>query len=108
MHAAAPQVQLRRFITIIESMTEKEQDTTNVKMLTEPSRVMRLAKGSGRSPGEIFQLIEVGGGEVVSTRAEWSAATGGWLGGSINQVLISADRSEWVRNSIHRGRSSSG
>jgi signal recognition particle subunit SRP54 len=54
------QVQLRRFITIIESMTEKEQDTTNVKMLTEPSRVMRLAKGSGRSPAEIFQLIEVG------------------------------------------------
>ena len=43
----AGQLQIKRYITIIESMTEKELDTTNVKLLQEPSRIMRLAMGSG-------------------------------------------------------------
>jgi signal recognition particle subunit SRP54 len=55
----ASQVVLKRFITIIESMSEKELDTTNVKMLSEPSRVVRLARGSGRHPAEVLNLIEV-------------------------------------------------
>jgi len=54
----ASQQQLRRFITIIESMNDKELDTTQVKMLQEPSRVARLAKGSGRSAVEVLNLIE--------------------------------------------------
>ncbi len=41
------QLTIKRYITIIESMTEKELDTTNIKMLSEQSRVMRLARGSG-------------------------------------------------------------
>ncbi|KAJ9507604.1 hypothetical protein QJQ45_019210 [Haematococcus lacustris] len=54
----ANSVQIKRFITIIESMTDKELDSTNVKMLTEPSRLSRLSRGSGRSPVEIVQLVE--------------------------------------------------
>mmetsp|Transcript_3620 Transcript_3620/g.7845 ORF Transcript_3620/g.7845 Transcript_3620/m.7845 type:complete len:471 (+) Transcript_3620:271-1683(+) len=54
----ASQLMIKRYITIIESMTEKELNTTNVKMLTEPSRIERLARGSGRPPGEVFQLVE--------------------------------------------------
>eukprot|EP00983_Pelagomonas_calceolata_P078195 1154188-Pelagomonas_calceolata.AAC.5 len=42
-----------------ESMNDKELDTTQVKMLQEPSRVARLAKGSGRSAVEVLNLIEV-------------------------------------------------
>jgi len=38
---------VKRYITIIESMTDKELDSTNVKIFSEPSRVMRLARGSG-------------------------------------------------------------
>jgi signal recognition particle subunit SRP54 len=38
---------VKRYITIIESMTEKELDSTNVKIFAEPSRVLRLARGSG-------------------------------------------------------------
>jgi hypothetical protein len=41
-------------------MTDKELDTTHVKILQEPSRVARLAKGSGRSAIEVLNLIEVG------------------------------------------------
>lgn len=41
------QVMVKRYITIIESMTEKEMDSTNLKMLSEPTRLERLAKGSG-------------------------------------------------------------
>jgi signal recognition particle subunit SRP54 len=43
----ASQLQIKRYITVIESMTDKELDTTNVKLLSEPSRVERLARGSG-------------------------------------------------------------
>jgi hypothetical protein len=39
-----PQVMIKRYITIIESMTDDELDTTNIKKLQEPSRW-----GRGRS-----------------------------------------------------------
>jgi signal recognition particle subunit SRP54 len=41
------QLMVKRYITIIESMTDKELDSTNVKMFSEPTRMMRLARGSG-------------------------------------------------------------
>jgi signal recognition particle subunit SRP54 len=52
------QVQVRRYITIIESMTEKELDATNAKIFSEPARVARLARGSGRGPYEVMNLVE--------------------------------------------------
>lgn len=47
---------VKRYITIIESMTDKELDSTNIKIFSEHSRIMRLARGSGarahaRQPG---------------------------------------------------------
>ncbi|KAG1678183.1 hypothetical protein FOA52_016120 [Chlamydomonas sp. UWO 241] len=51
-------IMIKRYITIIESMTEQELDATNVKLLSEPSRVNRLAKGSGRFPQEVGMLLE--------------------------------------------------
>jgi signal recognition particle subunit SRP54 len=47
---------VKRYITIIESMTEKELDSTNVKIFADERRIMRLARGSGRV------LLCVGGG----------------------------------------------
>jgi signal recognition particle GTPase len=41
------QLAVKHYITIIESMTEKELDSTNVKIFQEPSRIQRLAIGSG-------------------------------------------------------------
>lgn len=38
---------VKRYITIIESMTDKELDSTNVKIFAEQSRILRLARGSG-------------------------------------------------------------
>ena len=38
---------VKRYITIIESMTDKELDSTNIKIFSEHSRIMRLARGSG-------------------------------------------------------------
>ncbi|KAG2436546.1 hypothetical protein HYH02_011483 [Chlamydomonas schloesseri] len=52
------QMMIRRYITIIESMTDKEMDTTNIKMLSEPSRVNRLARGSGSTPAQVLALLE--------------------------------------------------
>lgn len=52
------QVMVKRYITIIESMTEKELECTNIKTLQEPSRLERLAKGSGRGRQEVVMLIE--------------------------------------------------
>ncbi len=49
------QMMLRRYITIIESMTDKEMDTLNLKMLSEPSRITRLARGSGSTPQQVRQ-----------------------------------------------------
>lgn len=42
-----PQLVIKRYIMIMESMTEKELDSNNVKMFSEHSRIMRLARGSG-------------------------------------------------------------
>ncbi len=47
------QMMIRRYITIIESMTDKEMDSTNIKILQEPSRINRLARGSGSSPQQV-------------------------------------------------------
>uniref|UniRef100_A0A7R9YRS2 Signal recognition particle 54 kDa protein n=1 Tax=Chlamydomonas euryale TaxID=1486919 RepID=A0A7R9YRS2_9CHLO len=52
------QLAMKRYITITESMTDKELDSTSIKMLSEPSRVMRLARGSGRPPAEVHMLLE--------------------------------------------------
>jgi signal recognition particle subunit SRP54 len=47
---------VKHYITIIESMTEKELDSTNVKIFQEPSRITRLAIGSGTAPLPLLLL----------------------------------------------------
>lgn len=48
---------IKRFMTIMDSMTAKELDSTNPKTLTEDSRILRIARGSGRHPLEVRELL---------------------------------------------------
>lgn len=62
---------VKRYITIIESMTDKELDSTNIKIFSEHSRIMRLARGSGarthaRQPGLLRFVLRQEQGEFPS------------------------------------------
>ena len=48
---------IKRFMCMMDSMTTKELDSPNPKIWTEPSRIMRIARGSGRHPQEVVELI---------------------------------------------------
>lgn len=51
-------LEIKRYMTIMDSMTDKELDCPDIKKLQEPSRIARLAKGSGRNIEEVQGLIE--------------------------------------------------
>lgn len=48
---------IKGFMTIMDSMTNKELDSNNPKLLTEPSRMVRISQGSGRHPQEVTALL---------------------------------------------------
>ena len=50
---------IKRFMTIMDSMTDKELDCPNPKLLEEPSRMLRLARGSGSHPAYVGELLGV-------------------------------------------------
>mmetsp|Transcript_10253 Transcript_10253/g.26286 ORF Transcript_10253/g.26286 Transcript_10253/m.26286 type:complete len:494 (-) Transcript_10253:157-1638(-) len=52
------QARIKRMMTLMDSMTEEELNSTNIKMLTEPSRVDRIARGAGRRREDMLQLLE--------------------------------------------------
>lgn len=52
------QARMKRFMTIMDSMTDKELDETSTKILSETSRLERWAKGSGCSLMEVQLLME--------------------------------------------------
>lgn len=51
-------IKFRRYMTIMDSMTEKELDEGDTRKLFEKSRIKRFAYGSGRSVVR-FQLAKV-------------------------------------------------
>ena len=53
-----PGSKLKNFINIMDSMTDEELDSTTPLKLLTPSRLERLARGSGRPPIEIRLLLE--------------------------------------------------
>ncbi|KAG6547007.1 hypothetical protein Mapa_011624 [Marchantia paleacea] len=52
------QAKIKKFMTMMDSMTDKELDSTNPKLITEPSRINRVARGSGRSVREVMEMLE--------------------------------------------------
>ncbi|KAF8719316.1 hypothetical protein HU200_024015 [Digitaria exilis] len=51
------QAKIKRYMTIMDSMTEKELDNTNPKLMNE-SRITRIARGSGRLVKEVVDMLE--------------------------------------------------
>ncbi|ERN18995.1 hypothetical protein AMTRI_Chr10g233550 [Amborella trichopoda] len=51
------QARIKRFMTMMDSMTNEELDSSNPKLFNE-SRIMRIARGSGRSVGEVIEMLE--------------------------------------------------
>ena len=48
---------VKMFQCIMDSMTDKELDSTNPKLMEAPSRIQRIARGSGRHPQEVVMLL---------------------------------------------------
>ena len=57
-HEKESAARIKRFMTIMDSMTDRELDATSTKILSEESRIMRWAQGSGSSPMDVHQLLE--------------------------------------------------
>ena len=51
------QAKIKRYMTIMDSMTEKELDNTYPKLMNE-SRMKRIARGSGRPVKEVVDVLE--------------------------------------------------
>ena len=54
---ADSQGRIKSFMCIMDSMTEKELDSSNPKLMEAQSRIMRISRGSGRSPMEVHMLL---------------------------------------------------
>lgn len=52
------QARMKRYMTIMDSMTRAELEATSTKMFSEASRVKRWAIGSGSSVQQVHQLLE--------------------------------------------------
>merc|ERR1712086_198117 len=49
---------VKRLMTLMDSMTDEELDSTDLKMLQDPKRMERIGRGAGRGPGDIVELLE--------------------------------------------------
>jgi signal recognition particle subunit SRP54 len=52
------QAKVKRMMCLMDSMTDEELDTTDLKMLQDPKRMERIGRGAGKGPGEVVELIE--------------------------------------------------
>eukprot|EP00250_Pteridium_aquilinum_P014339 c21925_g1_i1 orf=1537-3030(+) len=52
------QARIKKFMTMMDSMTNEELDSTNPKMFSEASRINRVARGSGRTVKEVNEMLE--------------------------------------------------
>eukprot|EP00245_Coleochaete_scutata_P012783 TRINITY_DN5007_c0_g3_i1.p1 TRINITY_DN5007_c0_g3~~TRINITY_DN5007_c0_g3_i1.p1 ORF type:complete len:496 (-),score=143.21 TRINITY_DN5007_c0_g3_i1:19-1506(-) len=48
----------KRYMTMMDSMTQKELDSSNVRLMSETSRIVRVAKGAGVHVREVQELLE--------------------------------------------------
>ena len=51
------EVRIKKFMTMMDSMTEHELNTNDIKVLQQPTRVARISKGAGRRPEDYFELL---------------------------------------------------
>uniref|UniRef100_A0A0E0DTQ2 Signal recognition particle 54 kDa protein n=1 Tax=Oryza meridionalis TaxID=40149 RepID=A0A0E0DTQ2_9ORYZ len=56
-HDKESQAKIKRYMTIMDSMTNAELDSTNPKLMSE-SRIKRVARGSGRTMKDVTDMLE--------------------------------------------------
>ncbi|KAK9087603.1 hypothetical protein Syun_029997 [Stephania yunnanensis] len=56
-HEKESQAKVKRYMTMMDSMTNEELDSTNPKLMNE-SRIMRIARGSGRQVRDVMEMLE--------------------------------------------------
>lgn len=56
-HEKESQAKIERYMTMMDSMTNDELDSSNPKVFNE-SRMMRIARGSGRQVREVMEMLE--------------------------------------------------
>ncbi|MED6143581.1 hypothetical protein PIB30_007527 [Stylosanthes scabra] len=52
------QAKIKRYMTMMDSMTNEELDSSNPKIMNE-SRIMRNARGSGRQVREVMEMLKI-------------------------------------------------
>ena len=50
-------MRIKKFMTMMDSMTEEELNTNDLKLLQQPSRIARISKGAGRHPQDYLELL---------------------------------------------------
>ncbi|XP_020573363.1 signal recognition particle 54 kDa protein 2-like [Phalaenopsis equestris] len=56
-HEKESQAKIKRYMTMMDSMTNAELDSTNPKIFND-SRALRIARGSGRTIREVVEMLE--------------------------------------------------
>lgn len=51
------EVRIKKFMTMMDSMTEYELNTNEIKVLQQPTRIARISKGAGRRPEDYTELM---------------------------------------------------
>ena len=51
------EVRIKKFMTMMDSMTEEELNTNDIKLLQQPTRIARISRGAGRHPQDYFELL---------------------------------------------------
>ena len=81
---AESQNRIKSFMCIMDSMTEKELDSANPKLMEAQSRIIRISRGSGRAPGEVVMLLGTPPTVATMTVGTWGL---GFWGLVMNQKL---------------------
>ncbi|CAI5942446.1 unnamed protein product [Closterium sp. NIES-64] len=86
---------LKKFMTIMDSMTDHELDSTNPKLFHDTKRIIRVARGSGRHPLEVQELLE----EYRKMDKIWSKMKGlKMMGGGGKRGGLGGDMGAAARN----------
>ncbi|KAI3455300.1 hypothetical protein Pfo_011963 [Paulownia fortunei] len=56
-HEKESQANLKRYMTMMDSMTNEELDSSNPKLMNE-SRIMRIVRGCGRPVSDVMEMLE--------------------------------------------------
>ena len=51
------EVRIKKFMTMMDSMTEKELNTNDIKLLQQPSRMARISRGAGHRLVDYQELL---------------------------------------------------